>query len=106
VLNLRKALERPAVLVGAMGAVSTLGVAIAGAVFGLVSSYIQSRSESEKLRSSILLEIVKPIDMPGVDADGARKVRVKLLIQSGILSDEDGRLCRTFVAENCPIKPP
>jgi hypothetical protein len=89
-------LARPAVFVGVLAATVTLAVAVAGAISGSISSYYQDRSEQAKLRTAVLLEIIKN------EPDKSKALRE--LIQAGIVIDEDGKICKAFGLSGCPIK--
>lgn len=92
-------IERPTVLAAVIAAAASLGVAMAGAIGGGISSYFQSQSDLARLKTTILLELVKKND-----ADAKKTAGV--LIQSGVLPDADGAICMAFVGagEGCPIK--
>jgi hypothetical protein len=87
-------------------AVLTAWVAIASLLFGWVTSCSQENLERQKLQSSILLGILQqyqPNMVPGRN-EAMLKERVKVAIQSGMISDDDGRICMAFITEGCPIK--
>jgi hypothetical protein len=91
-------MSSPTVRASVVAAAAAVAVAIAGLIGGLFSAYFQSKSDSEKLQSTILTELVKR-------SDADRAEHTKRLIQAGVLKDDDGVICRTFVQQGCPIMP-
>lgn len=92
-------IERPAVFAAIVTAAATIGVAVAGAIGGTISSYFQTESAHSQLQTTILLEILK-----GNQQQRADEARV--MIQSGVLEDKDGAICMAFIGEGkgCPLK--
>src|SRR5690348_8888108 len=67
----------------------TAWVALGSYVSSAVTARIQARSELQKFQASMLLSILTDNTPSGGAARGAR---VKIAIQSGMISDEDGRI--------------
>jgi hypothetical protein len=89
-----------------IAALITAWVAIASLVFGWITSHIQAQVEREKFQSSMLLTILEE-NVPGFSPDPYNPIRVervRVAIQSGMISDGDGRICATFIRDGCPLK--
>ena len=96
--NRRPLIGRPTVLAAAIGAGASIGVAVAGVIGGSISAYYQRLSDTDKLRTSLVLNIA---------SQGSASGRVEVaraLIESGVLPDPDGSICMAFVGMGCPLK--
>jgi hypothetical protein len=96
----------PTVLAAIIGGSAALGVAIAGSISGSISASYQSAAEVEKTRGTLLVNILlayEPSQVPGRNEQNL-KDRITVLIQSGIMSDNDGSICMAIVKEGCPVK--
>ncbi len=91
-------LGRPTVLAAVIAAGASIGVALAGVVIGSISAYYQRQSDSDKLRTTLIINISSQGEA-GRRADVARA-----LIESGVLPDQDGSICMAFVGKGCPLK--
>ena len=69
-------MEKPTVFAAIVAAAATVGVAVAGAIGGGISSYFQHKSELAGLKMKILLTMVG-------NNDTARKEQTTRLIRSG-----------------------
>lgn len=97
----QKLLERPAVVVALIGAVATLGVALASLISGAISGYFQRQSDIDKLKTTLVIGIANyNVNVNHV----SRAEYTKKLIESGVLPDDDGAICMAFVGEGCPLK--
>jgi len=105
-MNWRSMLRHPAVVASIIGAAAVLGAAISGSISGAISACYQSdadkvkanvkrETDQENLTMTMLLEIIKNTD------EKERATKTKLLLQSGILPDRDGKICRAFVGQGC-----
>lgn len=93
-------IERPTVFAAIVAAAATIGVAVAGAFGGAISSYFQHQSDVAELKANLLLSLVQ-------QNDESRSQYTARLIRSGVLEDGDGSICRAFVnnaSKECPIK--
>jgi len=104
-MNWRRMLRHPAVLASIIGAAAVLGAAISGGISGAISAKYQSHAEQVKadykrdadqanLTMTMLLQIIS-------SDEKERATKTKLLLQSGILPDPDGKICRAFVVQGC-----
>ena len=95
-----KTLEKPAVLAATIAAAASIGVALAGAIEGSISAYFQRQSATQKLRNQLVISIIS-------HDYSTQTAYANVLIQSGVLPDEDGGICRAFrhdKNEKCPLK--
>jgi hypothetical protein len=90
-------IRRPPVFAAIVAAAASIGVAIAGAIGGGISSYFQKESDHSRLQTTILVELMKRLD-------DQRQEDAKRMIQSGVLQDKDGAICMAFVGKDCPLK--
>jgi hypothetical protein len=90
---------RPPIFAAIVAAAATIGVAIAGAIGGMISSYFQMQSDHSRLQTTILVEIMKGNEQQRTD-------EARLMIQSGVLEDKDGAICMAYIGEGkgCPLK--
>ena len=91
-----KLFERTPVIVAVIAAAASLGVALAGAIGASVSAYYQRQSEIDKMRMTMIIQIA------GRTSDA--KSYAMDLIETGILPDPKGSVCRAFIKSNCPIQ--
>jgi hypothetical protein len=78
----------------------TAWVAIGSYVSSAVTASIQASLELQKFQASMLLSILTDNAAPT-----ARGARVMIAIQSGMISDKDGRICAAFSqGQECPVK--
>ncbi|HUI20825.1 MAG TPA: hypothetical protein VLZ74_07245 [Methylocella sp.] len=93
-------IEQPTIFAAIVAAAATIGVAVAGAFGGMVSSYYQHQTSVAQLKANLLLDIVQKDDTQ-------RREYTRRLISSGVLEDNDGTICRALVSQGtgeCPIK--
>jgi hypothetical protein len=96
----------PTVLAAIIAGSAGLGVAVAGAISGSISAAYQSAAEGEKNRGDLLNHALLAFDPHKTleqNQDDLRQ-RVKVLIQSGVVPDDNGSICRAFVGGDCPLK--
>lgn len=91
-----------ALTTGTVTAISAVGTMVSGAI--LASN--QKSAEIEKMKATILLSIVQQYDLSLVPQrnENNQKQRMTVLIQSGIIPDDDGSICMALIKEGCPIK--
>ncbi len=91
-----------ALTTGTVTAISAVGTMVSGAI--LASN--QKSAEIEKMKATILLSIVQQYDSSLVPQrnENNQKQRMTVLIQSGIIPDDDGSICMALIKEGCPIK--
>jgi Kef-type K+ transport system membrane component KefB len=109
-VNWKQRLTNPVIVAAIVAGATTLAVTAFSAAGSIVSSAISSSSqkatEIEKNKTNALLSIVLQYD-PKVDDktnDARRSQGVKYLIESGILADENGSICLTFINTGCPLQ--
>jgi Na+/glutamate symporter len=90
-------IRRPTIFAAIVAAAATIGVAVAGAIGGIISSYFQTESDHSKLQTTILVEIMKGNEQQRTD-------EARLMIQSGVLEDKHGAICMAFIGKDCPLK--
>jgi hypothetical protein len=99
-------LASPTVVTSLVAASAAVAVAVTGAISGLISAAYQSAAETEKTKADVLLSIVQGYDA-SLDPDKNleyQKQRILILIQSGIVADDNGSICMALIKDNCPIK--
>jgi hypothetical protein len=100
-------LTSPTVVASLVAGSAAFAVALTGAVAGVISASYQSKTEIEKTRSNVLLNIVQHYDsslVPERNLDNQRQ-RMKIMIESGIVADDRGSICLAFkIQEHCPIQ--
>lgn len=91
-----------ALTTGTVTAISAVGTMVSGAI--LASN--QKSAEIEKMKATILLSIVQQYNSSLVPQrnENNQKQRMTVLIQSGIIPDDDGSICMALIKEGCPIK--
>lgn len=96
----------PTVLAALIAGAAALGVAAAGAISGSISAAYQNAAEGEKDRGDLLIHALLAFDPHKTQQQNQDDLsqRVKILIQSGIIPDDNGSICRAFVGGNCPLK--
>lgn len=101
-----KRLKHPAVAAALITGWVALASGIGSGIFGWVSSSTQARVELKKFQDTIVLNILQENEPSYVPArnEEMRKQRIRIAIESGIIADENGSICRAFVGEGCPIK--
>jgi hypothetical protein len=99
-------LKSPAVVAAMITAMVLLSSAIVSATVGWKTSSDQASTERQKNQNTILLAILQEYDTnatPGRNAE-TRAERIKIGIQSRLISDDDGSICMAFIGSGCPIK--
>lgn len=103
-------LKDPIVVAAVVAASATFAVAavntVGSVVSGSISASYQEKIEAEKLRANILLSVLQQYEQTLVPErnEANQKNRMKVLIQSGIVSDSDGSICKAIGIDGCPIK--
>ena len=93
-------------LASIIGGGAALGVAVAGAISGIVSAHYQELSaskaveyqhqtETAKIRSAMIMELLKFHDSKELTDN------VKMMLKAGLLSDPDGKICKTILKGDC-----
>ena len=92
---LKSRLENPAVLASIIGGAAAVGVALAGGISGIIGGYFQNETEAAKRRTAIILELIKAHD------PNEFKNNVRVMLQSGILTDPDKKICTVVLKGDC-----
>jgi hypothetical protein len=99
-------LTEPTILAAIIAASAAVAVALSGAIGAVVAGWISASAERERTRATVLLGIVQqyePSLVPQRNLD-YQKTRTTILIQSGIISDDNRSICMALIKEGCPIK--
>jgi len=98
-------LTSPTVVASLVAGSAAFAVALTGAISGVISASYQSKAEIEKMRSNVLLSIVQFYDPSKPDQSlEIQKQRMKVMIESGIVPDENGSICLALeIQKPCPI---
>jgi zinc transporter ZupT len=99
-------LTSPTVIASVVAASAAVAVAVTSAISGLISASYQSASEIEKTKANVLLSVLLHYDsslVPDRNLQNERD-RMKILIQSGIVSDDNGSICMALIKEGCPVQ--
>jgi len=91
----KPAFESPAILAAVIAAAASIGIALAGVIQGSISAYYESKADGEHTQVALVSNILK---LP----EQERKDYAAKLIQSGLLKDDDGSICRAFIGQGCP----
>ena len=99
----------PTILAAIIAGSAALGVAVAGAISGSISAAYQSAAAAEKNKGDLLVAALLKFNPQKSEPDNQKDLaqRVKILIQSGIIPDDSGSICRAFVKDflktDCPL---
>ncbi len=102
----KSALTEPIVVASVVAAVTSGIVAIMTLASGAIASSNQKDAAIEQLRTTTLLSIIQQYassQVPGRNENN-QKQRMAILIQSGIVRDNEGSICMALIKEGCPIK--
>jgi hypothetical protein len=103
-VDLKTRLAEPTVLAAVIAGGAALAVGISTAlgavVSGVISASYQKSAEIEKTRATVLLSIYNAT-YSRIEMHPDQKIRV--LIQSGILPDDDGSICMAVIHQGCPL---
>jgi hypothetical protein len=98
----------PAVLASIIGGGAAIGVAIAGAISGMVAAHYQNvaatvaaqyqhEAETAKIRNGMILTLL------GTGDSKQFTDNVKMMVLSGILADPDGKICKVVLKGDCQV---
>jgi hypothetical protein len=111
-VNWQRRLTSPLVVSAVVAGGTTFAVAAIGAVGSVVSSWISASSQRatdiEKSKANVVLSVVQQYDSSLAIGrnESNRRERIRILIQSGVIPDENGSICKAVMDkdEGCPIE--